>query len=532
VLVIDDNDDVRGLLERRLTDRGFHVETAASGTEGLRMARELQPVAVTLEVHMPDMDGWEVLSLLQDDDRISDDVNILMLTITDEKKRGYHLGADDFLTKPIDYEKLTGKLEKYRRSIDEGPVLVVDDDENTRDLVRRTLESEGHSVCEASNGREAVERFQTQAPSLIILDLMMPEMNGFEFLETMRGEERFDNVPVVVATAEKLGVEERRYLSEQVEETLEKGEYTRGELLSEVEERLEDACARRQDAGGQDAGEPSPVEADTGTVIAEEVPGEDDGTRLNSEAEADLRAALDESRDESTEEREAARVDGEEGDEKQDRAADEASEPPPVETDSKAFSEAVAEGETEEVEPEPTERTDAPVEKESPVEGKGPAPTEQEAAASTDAEATAPETATDAPAGEGASDGGADRNGRPLILLVEDNEHNYNMLSRRLQRRGYEIALATDGQEGLNKAESLHPALILMDINLPVLNGNEVTRRIRQFPEGGDMPIIALTAHAMSGDREEALEAGCDRHYPKPVELPALLEQIEELVGA
>ncbi|PSQ91695.1 MAG: two-component system response regulator [Bacteroidetes bacterium SW_4_67_19] len=106
------------------------------------------------------------------------------------------------------------------------------------------------------------------------------------------------------------------------------------------------------------------------------------------------------------------------------------------------------------------------------------------------------------------------------------------MLSRRLQRRGYEIALATDGQEGLNKAESLHPALILMDINLPVLNGNEVTRRIRQFPEGGDMPIIALTAHAMSGDREEALEAGCDRHYPKPVELPALLEQIEELVGA
>ena len=117
------------------------------------------------------------------------------------------------------------------------------------------------------------------------------------------------------------------------------------------------------------------------------------------------------------------------------------------------------------------------------------------------------------------------------ILVVEDNEENWDMLSRRLLRRGYELEHAPDGQQAVTLAASSGPDLILMDVNLPVLDGLEATRQIKAAPGTSLIPIIALTAHAMSGDREKALQAGCDDYHTKPVEFPRLLEQIEALLG-
>lgn len=119
----------------------------------------------------------------------------------------------------------------------------------------------------------------------------------------------------------------------------------------------------------------------------------------------------------------------------------------------------------------------------------------------------------------------------PLVLLVEDNEDNRDMLSRRLLRKGYEVALAVDGGEGVAQAAALCPDLILMDMSLPVLDGWEATRQIKAAAETSTIPIIALTAHAMSGDREKALAAGCDDYDTKPVELPRLLAKIEALLA-
>ncbi len=118
------------------------------------------------------------------------------------------------------------------------------------------------------------------------------------------------------------------------------------------------------------------------------------------------------------------------------------------------------------------------------------------------------------------------------ILLVEDNEMNRDMLSRRLERRGYEVVIAVDGQQGVDLAQSTRPDLILMDMSLPVIDGWEATRQLKAKDEMKDTPIIALTAHAMSGDREKALEAGCDDYDTKPIELPRLLGKIEALLGA
>jgi CheY-like chemotaxis protein len=118
----------------------------------------------------------------------------------------------------------------------------------------------------------------------------------------------------------------------------------------------------------------------------------------------------------------------------------------------------------------------------------------------------------------------------PKILLVEDNEMNRDMLSRRLERKGYQIVMAVDGAEGVAMARSEAPDLILMDMSLPVLNGWEATGKIKQDPATQSIPVIALTAHAMASDREKALAAGCEDYDTKPIELPRLLEKIETLL--
>jgi two-component system cell cycle response regulator DivK len=119
----------------------------------------------------------------------------------------------------------------------------------------------------------------------------------------------------------------------------------------------------------------------------------------------------------------------------------------------------------------------------------------------------------------------------PKILLVEDNEMNRDMLSRRLIRRGYEVVIAIDGQQGVAMAQSESPDLILMDMSLPLIDGWEATRALKAAPETKHVPVIALTAHAMSTDREKAMEAGCDDYDTKPIELPRLLGKIEALIG-
>lgn len=118
----------------------------------------------------------------------------------------------------------------------------------------------------------------------------------------------------------------------------------------------------------------------------------------------------------------------------------------------------------------------------------------------------------------------------PKILLIEDNEQNRDALSRRLQRQGYTIVIAVDGKEGIAMAQSDLPDVILMDLNLPEVDGWEATRRLKAAPETQAIPIMAMTAHAIAGDRERALEAGCDDYHAKPVDFPQLLTQIEALL--
>jgi signal transduction histidine kinase/DNA-binding response OmpR family regulator len=244
VLVIDDEETVRDLMERFLDKEGFRVVTAAGGPEGLRLAKELRPDAITLDVMMPAMDGWAVLSALKSDPDLSD-IPVIMLTVLDARNLGYALGATDYLTKPIDRDRLTAVLKKYRHDL---PVLIVDDDGDIRRLLRQLLERDGYKVAEAENGREALAVLPEIAPGLILLDLMMPEMDGFEFVIELRRHERWRQIPVIVITARDLSAEDRQRLNGYVEKVLQKGSYSRDALLAEVRELVALSIARQRGA--------------------------------------------------------------------------------------------------------------------------------------------------------------------------------------------------------------------------------------------------------------------------------------------
>jgi CheY-like chemotaxis protein len=244
VLVIDDEAAMRDLMQRFLSREGFRVVTAASGEEGLRLARELRPEAITLDVLMPGVDGWAVLSALKADRDLAD-IPVVMLTILDDNNLGYALGASDYLTKPIDRERLVAVLNHYRRDL---PVLVVDDDPALRELIRRILEREGYRVAEAENGRAALARIRETPPGLILLDLMMPEMDGFEFLAEFRKQDAWRMVPIIVITAKELTQEDHQRLNGYVERILQKGAASRDALLHEVRELVSACVARRRGA--------------------------------------------------------------------------------------------------------------------------------------------------------------------------------------------------------------------------------------------------------------------------------------------
>jgi PAS domain S-box-containing protein len=231
VLVIDDDPNVRDLIVRYLTKHGFHVETASNGTDGLRLARELHPDAITLDVMMPGMDGWSVLAALKADDDLAD-TPVIMLTITDNRSTGLALGATDYLSKPVDHQRLLSLLRQHRES--PGSVLVIDDEPEMRDLLRRALEKAGWKVDEAANGRLALQVLNSAQPDLVLLDLTMPEMNGFQFIREMRRNPGWQSIPVVVITAKSLTPIERQQLNGYVERVLQKGAYSREVLLREV----------------------------------------------------------------------------------------------------------------------------------------------------------------------------------------------------------------------------------------------------------------------------------------------------------
>ena len=230
--MVDDDQTVRDVIERFLVREGFTVVTAGGGQEGLRLARELHPAAITLDVMMPDLDGWTVLAAIKGDPVLAD-IPVILVSIVDEKNRGYSLGATDYMVKPVDRERLCGVLRNICGAAGRQ-VLVVDDEITIRRGMRLALEQAGWQVAEAENGRIALARLAEKRPDIIVLDLMMAEMDGFEFLVQMRSRAEWRDIPVLVVTAKDLTADDRSRLNGNVERVLQKGASDLDELLREI----------------------------------------------------------------------------------------------------------------------------------------------------------------------------------------------------------------------------------------------------------------------------------------------------------
>ncbi|HEV7239226.1 MAG TPA: response regulator [Thermoanaerobaculia bacterium] len=244
VLVIDDDPLQRDLMQRYLRKEGFTVCTASGGAQGLLMARQLLPAAITLDVIMPEMDGWIVLSALKADP-VMCDIPVIMLTMVDDPQHGFTLGSSDYATKPVNRRRLSRMLKKYTCPSPPCPVLVVDDDASTRALTRAMLEKEGWAVSEAENGIEALRSMEQQRPSLIFLDLTMPQMDGFELAAEVRRHPEWRTIPIVVVTAQDLTSDDRKRLNGNVDSIVRKNGDSRESLLAQVRDLLAGSHATR-----------------------------------------------------------------------------------------------------------------------------------------------------------------------------------------------------------------------------------------------------------------------------------------------
>lgn len=233
ILLIDDEPINHQLMKRYLTKEGWTLAFATSGQEGLQLAKKLRPQVICLDILMPSMDGWSVLSVIKSDPELRH-IPVVICSMTSDNHLGYALGASDFLTKPINREQLVQLMDKYVSMSADQTVLVIEDDEGASELTTRMLQKEGYTVTQARNGRIALECMAKVTPKLILLDLMMPEMDGFQFVAELRKQEAWSEIPIVVVTAKSITAADRLRLNGYVKGVIQKGSFDYKLLLAEI----------------------------------------------------------------------------------------------------------------------------------------------------------------------------------------------------------------------------------------------------------------------------------------------------------
>jgi CheY-like chemotaxis protein len=234
VLCIDDDEGVITLFRRYLSKQGYEVVGLTESVQIVERVKELKPFAITLDVMMPEKDGWQIIQDLKSNPDTRH-IPVIMCSIVADKDRGISLGASGYLVKPILEDDLVAALEQLDHTEDHHRVLVVDDHAEDRNLLRRMIESqEGYEVMEAAGGQEAIDMISSVHPNIIVLDLMMPDVDGFAVLESIKANTETRHIPIIVVTAKDLTQQEQDTLHKRVEALLQKGIFEQQELLADV----------------------------------------------------------------------------------------------------------------------------------------------------------------------------------------------------------------------------------------------------------------------------------------------------------
>ncbi|MEE2858645.1 MAG: response regulator [Candidatus Neomarinimicrobiota bacterium] len=244
ILIIDDDIIFLDLINTRLSKEGYAVYTANSGEKGIVKARQILPDIIILDIVMPDIDGWTVYKKIKSTPLLSE-IPIIIVTIGDYQKMAEDFGIIDFLSKPIEWSALSKMLEKYKNTAQSRHILVVDDDSTTRVILRKMLIKDGWRVAEAENGEDALGRMSKEKPELILLDLLMPVMDGFEFLRKIKESDKYRDIPVMVITSKDLSEDDYSFLSANVDQVIQKGKYTRKELIKRIDVAVKESNLKR-----------------------------------------------------------------------------------------------------------------------------------------------------------------------------------------------------------------------------------------------------------------------------------------------
>ncbi len=226
VLAIEDNEQDLEIIKNSLEVEGYQVIGVLKAREGIEKAKELKPFAITLDILMPEIDGWEVMKILKSDPD-TENIPVIMTTITDNRSKGFSLGASEYIVKPIDQKQFIStikRLKDWRFSTNGQHVLIVDDDPDAVELLSEFLEREDYHVLKAFGGEEAIEIIEKERPSMVITDLMMPVVDGFEVIRRVRSDPAMSDIPIIVVTAKELTMEERKFINEHVEDIAAKGD--------------------------------------------------------------------------------------------------------------------------------------------------------------------------------------------------------------------------------------------------------------------------------------------------------------------
>jgi CheY-like chemotaxis protein len=245
VLSIDDDPNVHILLRENLEEEGYYVVGALGGEEGIKKAREFQPFAVILDILMSEKDGWDVLNELKADPGTRH-IPIIVLSIVDNRELGFSLGAFDYLVKPFDKATILAALERAPGA-KPNRVLIVDDEPSAVDLITQLLEEESYQIRGVHSGGEALRSLEEELPDVILLDLLMPGMDGFEVIQRIKEKPEWKNIPIVVITAKDLTQADIEFLRQRVDKIIRKSGLDREKLVGEVHQLLREHGGLRKE---------------------------------------------------------------------------------------------------------------------------------------------------------------------------------------------------------------------------------------------------------------------------------------------
>ena len=529
ILVVDDEPEMAAMISRYLLQEGYKTVTATSGSEALKLAARELPFAVTLDIIMPDMDGWEVLQGLKKNPETRD-IPVIIVSISEERETGFALGAVGYVTKPVSKKQLISEIQKIGKP-ETRSIMIVDDNDLDRQEIRRIIEAEGLKPIVAEDGAACLELLKKQVPDVLVLDLMMPEPDGFAVLEKIRGNPGTRDLPVIVVTAKDLTEQDRNKLTGNVFSVLEKTDAKSTTLLAELRRILVDLENHPKHFGmEQPAALPRILIVDDNEAVIIQVKAVLESAGYVADVARGGKEAFDYVShtipDGIILDLMMPEIDGFAVLEK--IRSTKATIKIPVliltakDLTPEDFKKLSANHIQQLVQKGDIDKDSLLSKVRSMVEGKEYIETGNLKPGNQDPKLVsfqAEPVQNRKPGGDPAT-----------ILLVEDNTDNMTTIKAVLQNR-YRILEATDGEQGLRMAEEVRPDLILLDMALPKMDGFAVVLNLKGNMELSNIPVIAMTAQVMKGDREKILEAGCDDYIAKPIDPEGFLKKISEWLG-